>query len=203
MKVLVLGGTGATGQLVVDQALAAGHWVRALVRSPEKLSGRAGSLEVVAGQATDPHDVGEAMSGVDAVISTLGATKGSVMTDATRAILAGAAVSGVRRIVVLSSFLVVRDRLSGPAGFMSKLAMDEMVRDKAAAEELLRASGLEWTIAHAVRLSNGRATGRATALPDSATLRARSTITRTDVAAWLLAALDDRATFARAVAIAG
>ncbi|GCB46236.1 hypothetical protein SNL152K_3534 [Streptomyces sp. NL15-2K] len=34
MKLLVLGATGATGRLVVDQALAAGHTVRALVRSP-------------------------------------------------------------------------------------------------------------------------------------------------------------------------
>ncbi|WP_107117469.1 NmrA family NAD(P)-binding protein [Streptomyces canus] len=34
MKLLVLGATGATGRLVVDQSLASGHTVRALVRSP-------------------------------------------------------------------------------------------------------------------------------------------------------------------------
>lgn len=52
MKLLVLGATGATGRLVVDQALVAGHTVRALVRSPQKLDARPG-LDVVAGQATD------------------------------------------------------------------------------------------------------------------------------------------------------
>ncbi len=38
MKLLVLGATGATGRLLTGQALAAGHQVRALVRSPQKLT---------------------------------------------------------------------------------------------------------------------------------------------------------------------
>nr|WP_211283682.1 hypothetical protein [Streptomyces antibioticus] len=38
MKLLVLGATGATGRLVVDQALAAGH----TVRSPQKVDARPG-----------------------------------------------------------------------------------------------------------------------------------------------------------------
>ena len=91
MKVLILGATGATGRLVVDQALLAGHSVRALVRSPEKLMGSNPALEVVTGQATDPDDVARAMSGVDVVISTLGSNGGTLMADATRAIIAGAA----------------------------------------------------------------------------------------------------------------
>ena len=40
MNLLVLGATGGTGQLVVSQALAAGHAVTALVRTPAKLSAR-------------------------------------------------------------------------------------------------------------------------------------------------------------------
>lgn len=202
MKVLVLGATGATGRLVVDQALAAGHSVRALVRSPEKLTVRHLALEVVTGQATEPADVGRAMVGVDAVISTLGATKGSVITDATRAVIAGAATSGVRRIVMLSSFAVLRDRLSGPAKLMSSVAMGAIVRDKAAAEDLLRGSDLDWTIMHAVRLTNGPATGHATALPDTTTLRMGATISRADVAASLLAAAADRSARGRAVVLA-
>src|SRR5690348_1490700 len=104
MKVLVLGATGATGRLVVEQALQAGHSVRALVRSPEKLTGPTSGLEVVTGQATDPDDVARAMAGVDVVISTLGANGGTLMTDATRAIIAGAGRGGARRVVMLSSF---------------------------------------------------------------------------------------------------
>jgi uncharacterized protein YbjT (DUF2867 family) len=203
MKLLVLGATGATGKLVVDQALAAGHYVRALVRSPEKLAGSHPGLDVVTGQATDPTDVGRAMSGLDAVISTLGAAKGSVITDATRAIITGAKASGARRVVVLSSFAVARDRLSGPARAISGLAMGAMVKDKAAAEDLLRASNLDWTIVHSVRLTNGPATGRAEVVPDSAALRMSQTISRADVAAWLIAAVTDESAHRRAIAIAG
>ncbi len=54
MNLVVLGATGGTGRLVVEQALAAGHTVTALVRSPEKLTLRNPNLHVIAGQATDP-----------------------------------------------------------------------------------------------------------------------------------------------------
>jgi putative NADH-flavin reductase len=46
---------------VVEQALAAGHTVTALVRPPEKLTIRNSNLRVVAGKATDPSDVAQAM----------------------------------------------------------------------------------------------------------------------------------------------
>ncbi|MET7991767.1 NAD(P)-binding oxidoreductase [Amycolatopsis sp. NPDC005232] len=201
MKVLVLGATGATGKLVVDQALAAGHRVRALVRSPEKVPLRHPELEVVTGQPTDPQDVANAMTGVDVVISTLGATKGSVLTDATRAIIAGADRSGVRRVVVLSSFTVLRGRLSGAAKLMSGLTMGAMVRDKTAAEELLRASDLDWTIVHAIRLTNGRPTGVATVLPSSAPLGLGASVARADVAARLLSSVSDDGWFRRALVV--
>src|SRR5438093_10326483 len=110
MNLLVLGATGGTGRLVVDQALAAGHTVTALVRSPEKLATATSqpNLRVVTGSATDPKSVAGAMKGADAVISTLGGG-GSVIADPTTAIVAAAHESGVRRVVVLSSCLVQRD----------------------------------------------------------------------------------------------
>lgn len=203
MKLLVLGATGATGRLVVDQALAAGHTVRALVRSPQKLEPARPGLDVVAGQATDTGDVTQAMVGVDAVISALGANGGTVITDATRAVISGATTAGVARFVYLSSFAVLRDRLSGPAKAMSSLAMSAMVKDKTAAEDALRASNLDWTVVHAVRLTNGPATQGAKELPPTATLRMGDTVSRADVAAWLLAAVADTSTSRRSVVIAG
>jgi len=86
MKLVVLGANGRTGRLVVEQALAAGHNVTALVRSPEKLTIRNSGLRIVAGGATDAADVARALEGGDAVLSTLGG-KGSVIADSTRAIV--------------------------------------------------------------------------------------------------------------------
>src|SRR5260221_328303 len=51
MNLVILGATGRTGRLAVDQALADGHTVTALVRSPDKLTARNASLRVLAGRA--------------------------------------------------------------------------------------------------------------------------------------------------------
>ncbi|MFC8519396.1 NAD(P)-dependent oxidoreductase [Streptomyces sp. NPDC057257] len=153
MKLLVL---GATGRLVVDQALAAGHTVRALVRSLEKLDARPG-LDVVSGQATDAGDVTQAMTGVGAVISTLGATRGTVISFA------------------------MQDRRGGRAA-----------RQRSRLHPV-----------HAVRLTNDPATGITQQLPKSATLRMGDTISRADVAAWMLSALTSPTTSRRSVVIAG
>jgi uncharacterized protein YbjT (DUF2867 family) len=201
MTILVLGATGDTGQLVVQQGLAGGQKIRALVRSPDKLTVSDPGLEVMTGQATDAQDVGAAMAGVDAVISTLGGRGGDVMTRATRAVIAGADARGVRRVVMLSTFAVRRDRLSPPARLVTKLAMDAEVRDKTTAEDLLRAADVDWTIAHAVRLTNGPATGDVEVVPEEATLHLRDSISHADVAAWLLGATADDSMIRRAVSI--
>src|SRR3979409_1428120 len=102
MNLLVLGATGRTGRLVVEQALAADHGVTALVRSPEKLTLVHSNLRVVAGEATDKSALSEALEGADAVISTLGGT-GSVIADSTQAIVAAAHEAGGLRGGLLPS----------------------------------------------------------------------------------------------------
>jgi putative NADH-flavin reductase len=67
MKLSVLGAAGATGIPLVEQALAAGHRVTALVRSGQKLTITNPNLHVVEGDATDRAAVSEAMNGGDAV----------------------------------------------------------------------------------------------------------------------------------------
>src|SRR5260370_38195694 len=71
MNLVVLGATGRTGRLVVEQALAAVHTVTALVRSPQKLTAANPNLRVVRGEATDQSALARALHGADAVISTL------------------------------------------------------------------------------------------------------------------------------------
>jgi len=104
--------------------------------------------------------------------------------------------------VLERALAVARDRLSRPAKLMSSLAMAAAIKDKTAAEELLRASDLDWTIGHSVRLTNGPSIGAAKALPDGARLGLGDTVARADVAAWLLAAATDQFRGSRTVAIA-
>src|SRR5712692_9041195 len=109
MNLVVLGATGGTGRLVVEQALAAGHTVTALVRSPEKLTLSNTNFRVIAGQATDPSAVSRAFDGADAVISALGGTR-SVIAASSGAIAQPAHKEGVSHLVVLAPQLLQRDR---------------------------------------------------------------------------------------------
>jgi uncharacterized protein YbjT (DUF2867 family) len=203
-NLLVLGATGATGQLVVSQALAAGHHVTALVRSPDKLTTSHPNLTVITGQATEPSDVMGAMAGADAVISTLGANKGTVMTDTTRALLAATDGTDTPRIVMMSSFAIVRDQLTRATRTITGLAMGAAIKDRSTAEELLRRSGRKHIIAHATRLTNGPATGSAKVMPAGSRLSMSTTVSRADVAAWLLsAATQDTAAARSEVVISG
>ncbi|KAK3074662.1 hypothetical protein LTR53_002740 [Teratosphaeriaceae sp. CCFEE 6253] len=74
--ILVFGATGGTGQHFVTLALAAGHRIRALVRTPSKLPSASlpnPSLEVIQGSITDPTlDTDSLVRGVDYVVAMLG-----------------------------------------------------------------------------------------------------------------------------------
>jgi uncharacterized protein YbjT (DUF2867 family) len=202
MNLVVLGATGGTGRLVVAQALAAGHSVTALVRSPEKLTLRNPNLRVIAGQATDPSAVSRAMDGADAVISTLGGN-GSVISESSRAIVEAAHIAGVSRVVVLSSFLVERDRLNPVTRLLTGLAMGSMIKDKSAGEKALRDSHLDWTIVYASGLTDGPGGGSVVVLTEGSKWSLSHRIARTDVAAWLVQAATNPQTSRRTVSITG
>ena len=202
MNLLVLGATGRTGSLVVEQALAAGHSVTALVRSPQKLNLTNPNLRVITGEATDTQAVARALQGADAVISTLGGG-GSVIADSTTAIVAAARQTGVKRVVVLSSWFVERDRLGAVTRLLTGVGMGGVIKDKSAGEQLLRHSDLDWTIVYASLLSDGPATGSAAVLPEQANRSMSQRISRADVAAWMIQAATSDGHSRRTVGIAG
>src|ERR1700730_18296957 len=187
MNLVVLGATGRTGRLVVEQALAAGHTVTALVRSPEKLTAGHSNLRVVRGEATETAAVSSALEGADAVISTLGG-KGSVIADSTRAIVTAARKAGVSRVVVLSTFAAERDRLDAGTRLLTGIGMGAMLKDKSVGEEILRRSDLEWTIVSASLLSNGPVSGSVVVLPEGAKRGLSQKISRAGLAAGMVRA---------------
>ena len=202
MNLAVLGATGGTGRLVVEQALAAGHTVTALVRSPEKMAVRNPNLHVVAGQATDPSAVARALDRADALISTLGGG-GSVISDSTQAIVEAAHEAGVSRVVLLSSFLVERDRFNPVTRLLTGIAMGSMIKDKSAGEKALRESNLDWTIVYASSLTDGPGGGYVAVLNETGKWTLSQRIARADVAAWLLRAATSPETSRRTVSITG
>src|SRR5690349_3909393 len=73
MKIAVVGATGRSGQLVVEQALARGDDVIALARRPEALPRRGPGMISAAADVLDRAAVVRALAGADAVVSALGA----------------------------------------------------------------------------------------------------------------------------------
>ncbi|WP_371530820.1 SDR family oxidoreductase [Streptomyces sp. NBC_01283] len=108
LRCLVTGATGYIGGRLVPELLDAGHQVRCLARSPEKLRDYpwAGRAEVVRGDASDAGSVGAAMRDIDVayyLIHALGTGSGFEETDrkTARIFAEQARAAGVRRIVYL------------------------------------------------------------------------------------------------------
>jgi putative NADH-flavin reductase len=210
MKLTIFGSTGQTGLQVVSAALAAGHEVTALVRHTASGLQPHSRLRVLHGQALSPPDVGRAIHGCDAVLSALGSREGrretflysrsaSLMLDAMRN-------SGVRRIIAVSALpLLPAEQKTFVERRIVHPLLDQFFGgsydDMRRMEVLHAVAGMDWTVLRPPRLTNGRATGSYREALDSRLERARS-ISRADLAAAMVAAVDARRLIGHAVTIA-
>jgi len=194
MKLLLLGATGGTGRQLLAQALEAGHETTALVRSPEKLTAE-DHLLVRAGDATDPEALDAAVAGQDAALSALGVRSplgDDLITPSLRALVPAMQKHGVRRLIWLSALGVGQTREQAPAMLRVPFStvLRRIGRDKAAGEEYLRSTDLDWTLVYPPALTNR---------PRTSTYRSGETlnvsglprISRADVAEFMLAQLDN------------
>ena len=106
MKIVILGAAGKTGTHLVNQAVGAGHAVTAFVRSTDELSAPASSLRIETGDARSTKDLTTALTGQDAVISSLGSNKpgDDLIVTSTKALIDAMKTTGVRRVIMMSSF---------------------------------------------------------------------------------------------------
>lgn len=195
-SVLVIGASHGIGLETAKRALAEGHRVRALARGAASIAVDHADLEKFAGDALDPATVSKAVEGVEAVIQALGATKsfGTVLrgttlfSSATRILVDVMRAGGVKRLVAVTGLGAGDSR--GHGGLLYDaiafpLVLKRVYDDKDIQEQIIRASGLDWTIARPGLLTSGPATGRARALTDPKDWRAGS-ISRADVADFLV-----------------
>lgn len=158
----ILGASGRTGQMLVQQALDSGDFaVRALVRDPSKLPIKHDNLTIITGSATDTDAVNRLLTGADVVISALGPVPGhtNVCSLATAKVLAE---SPTRYIIVAGAAVdAPDDKKSVPNKLVSKLVrtlQGKVVADKQAELGLLQASSnVDWVFVRPPRLVDGPA----------------------------------------------
>ena len=175
MRLLILGATGNTGTQLVDLALARDHEVTAFVRSPANVARRHPRLKVLQG---DPHSADElaaALPGHDVVLSALGVRPPdafrphTVLQDCAASTVAAMTRAGVGRIVLVSAAVLFPEK--GVRFAFFRWLLTQVRRDLEAAEQIVRATSFEWTIARPPRLIQTSDEGyRATrdALPNGA-----------------------------------
>lgn len=171
MRLTIFGGTGAAGQLLIQQALAAGHQVTAYARNPNKLEDRPG-LTVVAGELDDAAAVEKAIDGTEAVISLLGpgTDKAGIppLVPGMQTIVDAMTRAGVRRLIATSTpsapdpadrrDLRIRLMVSG-----IRLGMPDAYRAIVSMAEVVRGSSLDWTLVRLPLLHDKPADGPAVA----------------------------------------
>jgi NADH dehydrogenase len=145
--VAVTGASGFVGRYMVRALLDAGYSVRALVRDREKaravLPAAAGKLTLVVGDVTDARSVEDLVQGTQACVhlvgiirevKRLGQTFQRMHVDATRVVVSACEKAGVKRYLQMSA-LGARD-----------VGVAEYQHTKFEAEQIVRRSGLAWTI---------------------------------------------------------
>lgn len=194
MRIVIAGGHGKIALLLTRRLAARGDEVVGLVRNPDHV----GDVETAGGTAavldlehSSVREVVPLLAGADAVVFAAGAGPGSGAArkdtvDRGAAVLVAQAAeeAGVRRFLLISAMGVDEPERSTDPVFRAYL------RAKAASEADLRGRRLDWTILRPGALTDDDATGRVRL----GTSVERGSVPRDDVAAVLVALLDEPAT---------
>jgi putative NADH-flavin reductase len=200
MKLLVIGATGPAGLEICRHALKKGYAVTALIRNIAKAV-HFQRVEIAIGNVLDLASLKKALAHQDAVICSLGSAasgpfkKVFLLSEGTRNLVNAMQDQGVKRLICITGVGAGESKGHGP-WYYNRLIQPLMLRgvyeDKTRQEEVVRHSGLFWTLVRPALLTNKPAKGLSavrtlTELPGSRI----STISRADVAAFCLQELAD------------
>ncbi|MFE4371007.1 NAD(P)-dependent oxidoreductase [Streptomyces sp. NPDC056835] len=157
MKLVIFGANGPTGRLTTEQALAEGHEVTAVTRRPDAFPLSGARLSVVKADILNPDEVRRVVAGHDAVISTVGIpyTKEpvTVYSEGTANVIKAMREHDIRRLVCVSSIGANYQDAPGEKLVFRKVIVPILLKmgrplyeDTSRMEDIVSASGLEWTV---------------------------------------------------------
>jgi len=163
MRIAILGASGKTGTPLIESALAAGHDVIAIARTPENIASNDPRVTKRAGDAFDKASIVAALEGADAVITTVGKTdlrdkRVNLSTAAHQSVMAGMAAHTIKRLLVISSIGAAQGvKRKGLRRNIYLYLRRKYYRDMYEMELEVAASGLDYTLVRAPMLYNGPA----------------------------------------------
>ena len=197
-RILLIGGHGKVALLLAPLLVARGDAVTSVVRNPEhvaEVAASGASPRVADVEALSLEEMAESVEGHDAIVWSAGAGGGSaartfaVDRDAAIRSMDAAASAGVRRYVMVSYFGARTDH-----GVPADNPFFAYAEAKAAADDHLRGSELDWTVLGPSALTLGQPTGRI-----DVSAAESGSVSRADVAAVVAAALAEDATIGRTI----
>ncbi len=193
-KVLIFGSGSGIGRQLEQSLRACGVAAVGVTRS-----GRDGSVCADVNDAAAVHRVFAAHPDATAVVSIVG---GRPFTkepppdlDGNRHLIETARSQRIRRFVLVSTIGAGDSR--GAAPLAARLVLGRFMKLKTEAEELLRRSGLDWTIVRPGHLKDGAPSGRAELREDPTVSGA---VVRADVGVLIANLIDDPQTFGKTYA---
>ncbi len=161
MKICIFGADGRTGVEVVKYAKEKSYEVVAFVYSENSNKYLPEGIEIKKGDVMDYTKVVDAIKGSDAVISVLGHIKGSdplMQTKGMENIVKAMKENGVRRVLSLTG---TGARVAGDTpslidmllNFIVKLVDPDRINDGVKHVQVLKSSGLDFTIVRVLKLS--------------------------------------------------
>lgn len=203
MKILIIGASGKTGNLILSKALAKGYQIKVFARDISKFNSY-NNLEVFQGDLNDVEKLSQVMEGVDAVLITLG-NKASQMskplfTFAIPNIIKAMEKVGVKRVINLSALGVGETYANAgfPCNIFAKTILKENFADHEKGEGNLETSNLYWTTIHPALLYTGKNESHKPKFFNAITksqVWGLSMTSRQDIAALMLDIINDKSTY--------
>jgi len=215
MKLLVIGGSHGVGSNVVERALELGYIVTVYSRNPGRLDIDHENLRHHPGNVLDASSLREAVKNQDAIICALGlptrlaigppfAGTSYILSGGINNILQAMAAENVERLMCVTAIGTADSAKQCTlfARLSLRVGLRWLFKEKDRQEELIKSSGLDWTIIRPTALTNGRERGnKETKVGEKLRSGILTQVSRPDVAAVMLKMIDDPKSYQKAYVI--
>jgi len=207
MKVAIVAASGQTGTELIEQALAAGHEIIGLARTPENIKSDDPRVTKRHGDAFDEQSIIDSLEGADAVITSVGKRdlfdkRYKLSTIAHAAVLKGMHKHNIKRLLVISSTGAPRMKRDGIQRNIYLFLRRKYYSDMHDMEQQVMGSGLDVTVLRAPYLVEGPADGDYY-VEEQENYPVGIKITRANLAHFLINELDSSQWNKRVIAVIG